>query len=565
MVFLWMVPVLVFAGCSTKPVSEPKIDFDQYTVAAPSSAHCPDQERVLDQAEKLLADKDYSRALHMAAQIIEAPCSQENYTKALQTAGDVFAARKEDSQAFYFYLEGMGHATDAHENQGFLERILAVTARMPSEKIIALVDGAGAQDNDHTGRILYGAGVAKFEGQDKEGAAKLLQEIVARFAGTPEARQAAAMLERMQKTTKFHHRRIGVMLPLSGFYQAAGERALNGIQMAVDAVNQSGKSSFTLLVRDTRSDPAGAAAAVRYLEKNRAACIIGPMVTGEPAAVQAQALEIPMITLSQQAGIPETGEYIFRNFLTPGSQTRALVSHVMDDLGYERFAVLSPDDRYGQYCSAAFLQAVKDHGGRVTAQAVYGPDQTDYSAQILPFIKGYKKLNARRQFVDMAPGEKRQRNRIYRAKVDFDALFIPDSPLKASQIALQLKYHGIGDVVLLGTNIWNSDTFFDAVGDYPPHTVFPVDFYADSPAEKVQGFVAAYEEMFGALPDYFAAIAYDTANLVMHCLSRPEVTSPSQFVQTLKTLRYDNSVTSPTSFDKTGECIKPLHLLGFTN
>ncbi len=162
-----------------------------------------------------------------------------NYTKALQTAGDVFAARNEDSQAFYFYLEGMGHATDAHQNQDFLERILAVTARMPSEKIIALVDGAGAQDTDNTGRILYGSGVAKLEGQDKEGAAKLLKEIVARFAGTPEAEQAA------------------------------GERALNAIQMAVDAVNQSGQSGFTLLVRDTLSDPAGAAAAVRYLEKTR--------------------------------------------------------------------------------------------------------------------------------------------------------------------------------------------------------------------------------------------------------------------------------------------------------
>jgi hypothetical protein len=50
---------------------------------------------------------------------------------------------------------------------------------------------------------------------------------------------------------------------------------------------------------------------------------------------------------------------------------------------------------------------------------------------------------------------------------------------------------------------------------------------------------------FGALPDYFAAIAFDTANLVMHCLSRPEVTLKSQFVQTLKTLPHDNSVTSP--------------------
>lgn len=111
-------------------------------------------------------------------------------------------------------------------------------------------------------------------------------------------------------------------------------------------------------------------------------------------------------------------------------------------------------------------------GPMVTSQAVYGPDQTDYSEQILPFIKGYRKLNARRQFVDMGPGEKRQRNRVYRAKVDFDALFIPDGSLKAGQIALQLKYHDVRDVVLLGTNIWNADTFLEAAGGSLPETFF---------------------------------------------------------------------------------------------
>jgi ABC-type branched-subunit amino acid transport system substrate-binding protein len=151
-------------------------------------------------------------------------------------------------------------------------------------------------------------------------------------------------------------------------------------------------------------------------------------------------------------------------------------------------------------------------------------------------------LDIFRQFVDLEPGEQMEKNRIYQAKVDFDAVFIPDKPETAAQISLQLKYHGIREMMLLGTNIWNPKDLVRAGGEGLHPAVFPVDFNPDSPEKKVQEFVAGYEEAFGETPDYFAAIGFDTAMQVMDCLSDPGVTSRDSLKQALKEKTFERVV-----------------------
>jgi branched-chain amino acid transport system substrate-binding protein len=412
----------------------------------------------------------------------------------------------------------------------FSEAALGAALHLPADAVIAGAEAAGA--GEAVAGIWVGAGAAKLDRQDTAGAQQLFAAVTERFAGTKEAEEAGALLARMHQAAAFSRDRIGVLLPLTGFYQAAGERALNGIRTAVDAVNRDGNGPFRLLVLDTGSDPAGVAAAVRHLENSGAACIIGPMVTAAAAAMEAQALEIPMIALSQEPGITDAGPFVFRHFLTPEAQTEGLVSYVMAEAGYDRFAVFYPDDRYGHRFREAFLQAVDAQGGQVTVQAAYAPGQADFSSLIRPLIRGYQKLDLYRNFVDLAPGEPRDRQRIYRAKVNFDAVFIPDGPETGVQISQQLRFHDIRDVILLGTNIWKRKAL-DGAGNALLPVVFPVDFDPDSPEETVQTFVADYTEAFGEPPDYFAAAGFEAALQVMSHLSNPRVTSRTQLMQTL--------------------------------
>ena len=65
------------------------------------------------------------------------------------------------------------------------------------------------------------------------------------------------------------------------------------------------------------------------------------------AAKEAELQKIPIITLSQQDNIPEVGDFVFRNFLTPRMQVSALVSYAINNLLVDRFAILYPREKYG--------------------------------------------------------------------------------------------------------------------------------------------------------------------------------------------------------------------------
>mgnify|MGYP000287749782 CR=1 FL=1 len=55
-----------------------------------------------------------------------------------------------------------------------------------------------------------------------------------------------------------------------------------------------------------------------------------------------QQMGIPIITLTQKDNIPEIGDKVFRNFITPKMQVQTLSSFSVESLGLFRFAILSP-------------------------------------------------------------------------------------------------------------------------------------------------------------------------------------------------------------------------------
>jgi outer membrane PBP1 activator LpoA protein len=175
--------------------------------------------------------------------------------------------------------------------------------------------------------------------------------------------------------------------------------------------------------------------------------VIGPVVTSEAVARESQKRKIPIITLTQKVRITEIGDYVFRNFLTPEMQVAAIVPFAIEQLGVERFAILYPDENYGNTFMRLFRDEVLDYGAEITAIESYQPDQTDFAGQI-------SKL-AKMDLEDWRSNMRHRRHKKDTVVVDFDAVFIPDSSEKAGLIAPQLAFYDIDDVLLLGTNLWH--------------------------------------------------------------------------------------------------------------
>ena len=127
-------------------------------------------------------------------------------------------------------------------------------------------------------------------------------------------------------------------------------------------------------------------------------------------------------------------------------------------------------------------------------------------------------------------------------------------------IAPQLEFHDIPKVLLLGTNLWNSDHFFQMAGNDVAHAIFPVGFTAESQTNKVRQIVLSYKNEFERPPGYFEAAAYSAAMLMMNCLSNPEVRSATDLIKEMKSANYFDGITCPASFDVQGEPTKTLDL-----
>ncbi|MDH4011532.1 MAG: penicillin-binding protein activator, partial [Desulfobacterales bacterium] len=200
------------------------------------------------------------------------------------------------------------------------------------------------------------------------------------------------MIKEINEKLDFKRRLIGCLLPLTGPYEAFGNRALKGIQFALDQFNsQSNQPAFEIIIKDTRSDPETAIKAVKQFDEDRVSLILGPIITSEHAAREAQIRGIPIITLTQKPGIPELGDYVFRIFLTPQMQIDTLVPYVINELGISRFAVLYPEETYGDIFLKIFRNRVMDYNATLVAVESYKPEQTDFASQIKKLSKTWER------------------------------------------------------------------------------------------------------------------------------------------------------------------------------
>ncbi len=553
----------IFCSCTQKKKQEiiyipplPVITSDSI-----NSEICNEQNQKLIEIEKLFSKKSFKKALKIGTTIVESPCSLEHYREALEWIGDIFNERGEKTNAFYFYGEALNYEISNTKIQTLTNKIVAATSHMKPQKTISLL--TQIQKKEMRGQILFQSGLTKIKMDNETEAVFLLNELVQHFSQHKDRDQAESILKRIKEEKEFKKNKIGVLLPLSGYYQLAGHRVLDAIQLAVrEFNNKQGAIAFHLSVKDTASDPDIAVKSVRTLEKEKAACIIGPMITVRSAAIESNDLGIPMILMSQKSGVTQTGQFILRNYMTPTLQIKTGISYFLENYGFTRFAILYPNEKYGIVFKDAFMDIISQYDAQLAEMISYEPSQTDFSSQINQLITGYQKIDENGEYIDMPENEKKLRNRIYRARIDFDVLFIPDSAGMINMIAPQLKYHGI-EVDLMGTNLWNSKKLLLAK-DYVQAAVFPDGFFPESESEKVKDFVTSFFQTTGNFPEYAEAIAYDTAMIVMSALSSPSVTSRKGMVNFLQSTTFDQTITCPTSFDPQGEPVKLLKLFQVT-
>ena len=348
------------------------------------------------------------------------------------------------------------------------------------------------------------------------------------------------------------HYAIGCVLPLTGEYATYGNRALDAVVLASGIFDRAHGSPIQIFIEDSKGDSETARKAVRKLaEEDQVIGIIGPIESSAAlgAAEEAQKLGIPIITLTQKKDIAETGDYVFRNFLTGEMQIRALVTYSIENAGIRNFAVLYPNDNYGTKMMGLFWDEVIRQGGQIRGAEAYSPRQTDFIRE----IKALTGLDA--QGETGASGEKPI------PIVDFDALFIPDSCSAVNMIAPQLAFCDIVGVQLLGTNVWNCADLLKKDNEYLEGAVFTDCFFLNSSRPEVRDFIDRFYAACGREPENMEALAYDATKIMTNLIIENNVETRGDLRDSLSHVENYPGITGITSFSGTGDAEKPLHIL----
>jgi len=403
-----------------------------------------------------------------------------------------------------------------------------------------------------------------------------LQALIEKWPDHPLVDTWKGMSQKVAEWKKVDMTAVGCVLPLSGRYQAYGDRILRGLVMAAQDFKNKGVD-IQLIIKDSGGDPDLAVAAVHDLVlENKVAAIIGPLsrVAAEAAAEEAQKLWVPIITLTQKEGISHIGNYVFRYFLSNEQQTRALVEYAVLGLDYKRFAILYPADSYGTRLMNLFWDELERLGAEVRGIETYDPSQTDFADEIKKLVGlYYPRLEG--ETIDGTEGAEATASSSAGLKggasgdpeeeplpiVDFDAIFIPDGFSQVGLIAPQLAYHEVTGVKLLGTNLWNSQKLVEMAAPYLQDAVFVDGFFSGSGLPLTSQFVRSYEETFGGKPGYPEAQAYDTVHLLIEALRQPGVTSRPMLRDALLRIQALPGVAGIASVSPDGEVSKPPFLI----
>lgn len=354
---------------------------------------------------------------------------------------------------------------------------------------------------------------------------------------------------------------VGVILPLSGEFAAYGQRALEGIVLASRSFHERRENDFHLMIEDSESNPEIAAGAVdKLFHQHGVMAIIGPLNWKESLAVadRSQQLGVLNLSLNGKEGISARGAYLFQNALTPRVQLDSLVSYCVENKNYRRFAIFAPNDNFGKDMAYQFWDLADKKGAKIVAFKTYPPKEKDFQNPISEMI-GVANIKYRRmeweRLQQFVTEQKQKSRREVKAQlppiVDFDALFIPDSPAVASQIAASLAYFDATGFPLLGTTEWNSEQLYQRGGRLVEGALFPGALSVNTDNQHQKEFVGSFTSAYGSAPDLLASQAYEAMYLVGAVIKESGNANRNAIVTRLRALENFPTPLGNITFDDT--------------
>ena len=331
--------------------------------------------------------------------------------------------------------------------------------------------------------------------------------------------------------------KIGVISYLTGAGAAYGESITQGLKLAQKEINEQGEVYIELVIEDSAGQAEQAVnAGQKLMADDSILAIIGPTLSTEFFAVapEADLNGIPIMGTSTTVdGIPEIGDYVFRNAIPESLAIPAAIEKAVERTGAKRVAMIyGNDDALTKGGFEVMERKAKEMGLEITTIETYQLGQNDYNAQL---------TNIKNTNPDL---------------VLASALYN-----EGSVIIDQARKMGI-TVPFVGGNGFNSPQVIEIAGDAANGLIVGTPYFGESKDPKIIEFNEKYEAEFGKKPDQFAAQAYDALYIYANALKRAGTGEDrDKFRDALAATKDFNGLLGNFSFDEVGDVVMDVTVL----
>lgn len=529
-------------------------------------------------------DKGIKEAPESGKAKIEKDSPKISISESLSIQAKKFSSQGNFQDALLIYNQALSKANEV-EKLKLLSAIELVLAKTPVKIIQEFI----VIKNIHIPRslLLYWLGLNYATDNNNLKSREILESFLIQYPDHPYYSDAADLLNDLKKSI-FNRYRIGCLLPLTGKYAIFGQRALTGIQLAIQELSKKYGKQFQLILKDTQANPDITIDCIQQLYQQNVAGIIGPLLMVNQAAQEAEKFQIPIIALTQKSDFPLKGDYLFSNFITPEMQVKALGDYLFLNLGIKKVAILYPNEKYGKKYMELFWDIVDEHGGEIVGVEPYDGKKTDFASpiqkltgQFFPIpdflkpkiVEPETELSKDQTDIDLtqtdaqtktqtdARADTRDKEEEEKIEIDFEALFIPDSPSSLDMILPQLAYYDARGMYLVGTNLWHNKKLLKDVKGYNKRAVIADGFFDDSQNLATVEFTKKFQAVFNKKPKFLEAISYDTSSILFLTAMDETIDSRQSLKDALKASRIFKGATGDTFFDKDGTAHRNLFLI----
>jgi branched-chain amino acid transport system substrate-binding protein len=295
--------------------------------------------------------------------------------------------------------------------------------------------------------------------------------------------------------------KIGAAEALTGNAAQYGTPIRKGLELALREINGSGGingQKIELLVEDEQGKKEEAITVFKKLIfQDKVLMLFGPTLSNSAQASDpvAQSAKVVVFGTSNTAdGITSIGNYVFRNSVTEADILPVTLRVAAQKTGLKKVAVLyGNDDIFTKSGYDNFKKALRDLKIPVTTTETFAKGDVDFKPQLT-------KIKASNP----------------------EAIVLSALVAEGAPILVQARQAGI-TLPFIGGNGMNSPRVFELAKDSSDNLWVGSPWSVENSAAENKRFIAAYQKAYAAVPDQFAAQAYDAMHIVAQALTKTKL------------------------------------------